>query len=190
MVIITNIQSGHVIYTSSPYNKSYHYGKRNIVKNLKEEWENSSIEKKQFILDIFDISIKDFALLKSRKVLLLTQPFYEDGKMSINKQIDMYRNIIRHYGEENVIIKPHPRDKCDYKKEIPNILYFAKQIPMQLLAIFGLTLDHLVTINSSSALSFGSTVNIDWWAEQMDKDIIEDMGFKTLNEAKSALGIS
>ena len=31
------------------------------------------------------------------------------------EQMNVYRKIVSHYGEDNVVIKPHPRDKCDYK---------------------------------------------------------------------------
>ena len=98
------------IYTSSPYNKPYHENKKNIVKRLSEEWDSSSKEKKQYLLGIFDLSKEDLQELASRKVILLTQAFVEDGKMSDKEQIEMYRTIIEHYGEENIIIKKHPRD--------------------------------------------------------------------------------
>ena len=49
------------------------------------------------------------------KVILLTQPYAIDGHMTEEEQMNVYRKIVSHYGEDNVVIKPHPRDKCDYK---------------------------------------------------------------------------
>lgn len=175
------------VYTSSPYDKPYHKNKRNIVKRLSEEWESCSKEKKQYILRIFDLNQEDIQKLASRKVILLTQAFVEDGKMSEKEQVEMYRIIIEHYGEKNIIIKPHPRDKIDYKKEFSKALFFDKKMPMQMLAAMGVTFECVATVNSSSALSFGTDANIDWWGEQMDKEIIRDEGFLTLEEAKQVL---
>ncbi|TGY34375.1 lipooligosaccharide sialyltransferase (LST) [Bacteroides caecimuris] len=175
------------IYTSSPYNKSYHKNKKNIVKRLSEEWESSSTEKKQYILGIFDLNKEDLQKLVSRKVILLTQAFVEDGKMSDKEQIEMYRTIIEHYGEKNIIIKKHPRDGRNYEKEFPKALHFNKNIPMQMLAVMGVSFECVATVNSSSALSFGAEANIDWWGEQMDEELIRDEGFLTLKEAKQVL---
>ena len=109
------------------------------------------------------------------------------GKMSDKEQIEMYRTIIEHYGEENIIIKKHPRDGRNYEKDFPEALHFNKNIPMQMLAVMGVSFKCVATVNSSSALSFGADVNIDWWGEQMDEELIRDEGFLTLKEAKQVL---
>lgn len=178
------------IYTSAPYNKSYHAGKRNVVINLKEAWTGFAESKKEMILEIFNIDKDCLKQLNSRKIILLTQPYAIDGHMTEEEQLNTYRKIIHSYGEENVIIKPHPRDKCDYKANMPHVMTFDKIVPMQFLVMLGANFERVATINSSSALSFDAQVPVDWWAERMDKNIVKDEGFLTLADARKALGIN
>lgn len=175
------------IYTSAPYNKPYHAGKRNVVINLKEAWIGFADSKKKMILEIFNIDDNCLKQLCSRKIILLTQPYAADGHMTEEEQLDTYSKIIHSYGEEDVIIKPHPRDKCDYKNRIPQVMTFDKIVPMQFLVMLGANFERVATINSSSALSFDTNIPVDWWAEKMDKDIVKDEGFLTLADAKKAL---
>lgn len=178
------------IYTSAPYNKSYHAGKQNVVINLKEAWTGFAESKKKKILAIFNIDEDCLKQLNSRKIILLTQPYAIDGHMTEEEQLNTYRKIIHSYGEENVIIKPHPRDKCDYKTNMPRVMTFDKIVPMQFLVMLGANFERIATINSSSALSFNAHTPVDWWAERMDKNIVKDEGFLTLADARKALGIN
>lgn len=181
-------QSVTTIYTSTPYNKPYHAGKRNMIINLKEAWAGFADSKKKIILAIFNIDEDCLKQLNSRKIILLTQPYAIDGHMTEEEQLDTYHKIIHNYGEENVIIKPHPRDKCNYKTNMPQVMIFDKIVPMQFLVMLGANFERVVTINSSSALSFDAHVPVDWWAERMDKNIVKDEGFLTLADARKALG--
>ena len=176
--------STKAIYTSIPYNKPYHKGLPNIVVDLRKAWRDSCEEKKNFILSVYGITNEDLELMKTRNVLILTQPMYIDKVMSRDEQIDIYREMIDKYGILNVIVKPHPRDTLDYKGLFPGVIYFNKVVPMQLLAILGVNFKKVATVNSSSALSFGKDADIDWWAEQLDCPRITDSGVKTLAEAK------
>lgn len=175
------------IYTSAPYNKPYHAGKRNVVINLKEAWSGFADSKKKMILEIFNIDDNCLKQLCSRKIILLTQPYAADGHMTEEEQLDAYRKIIHSYGEENVIIKPHPRDMCDYKANMSEVMTFDKIVPMQFLVMLGANFERVATINSSSALSFDANIPVDWWAEKMDKNIVKDEGFLTLADARKAL---
>lgn len=175
------------IYTSAPFDKPYHAGKKKIVMPLREAWESFSESKKKRILNIFNVDDDCLRQLNSRSVILLTQPYAADCHMTEKEQIETYRMIAQNYRTENVIIKPHPRDKCDYKSLIPDVMIFDKIIPMQLLVLLGAKFERIATINSSSALSFGKDAHIDWWAEKMDKDIVKKEGILTLAEAKKTL---
>jgi hypothetical protein len=180
-------KSVKAIYASSPNDKSYHKGKEHYVIDLKDLWDKSSTEKKNFIQGIYNISEEDFALLRSSSVIILTQPLCYDGIMSQDEQISIYRSMIEYYGAENIIIKPHPRDVTNYPEIFPNVKYLSKPIPMQILSLWGVNFEKVVTVNSSSALSFGKDADIDWWAEKMDFPRITDAGVKTLEEAKDLI---
>ena len=175
------------VYTSSPYDKPYHKGKEKIVMRLEEAWNSFPESKKELILRIFNIDEECMDRFRSCKVILLTQPYAVDGHMTEEEQMNVYRKIVSHYGEDNVVIKPHPRDKCDYKSFFPHVEVFDKVVPMQLLVLLGAGFERVATINSSSALSFGLDTAIDWWAEEMERDLVKDEGFCTLQEARQAL---
>src|SRR5574344_1281358 len=64
------------IITTGFYNKTYHKGKKVHIQNWQNLWENSSIDKKTFLLSIFDITKQDIFEMTSKKVILLTQAFY------------------------------------------------------------------------------------------------------------------
>ena len=172
------------IFASSPVSKSYYENKQIEIVNLRDAWYNSDQEKKNYILSVFDINNNDLYQMKSRDTIILTQPMYADSIMSKEEQIDVYRQMIKKYGEHNCIIKSHPRDLIDYQSIFPDTLCFNKAIPMQLFAIMGISFKKIATVNSSAALSFGKDANIDWWAEVLDYPRITDSGVKTLKEAK------
>lgn len=176
--------STKAIYTTAPYNKPYHHGLPNIVIDLQKAWQDSSEEKKEYILSVYDIAKEDLILMQQRNVIILTQPMCVDHVMSQDQQIAIYKQMIDKYGGENIIIKTHPRDLVDYKAFFQNVIIFNKAIPMQLLTILGVNFKKVLTVNSSAALSFGKDADIEWWAEFLDFPNITDSGVKTLAEAK------
>lgn len=64
--------------------------------NIKEIWSNLSQEAKKEILEVFNMDIKKFQILKEddRKILLLTQPLSEDKIITEEEKIKIYREII------------------------------------------------------------------------------------------------
>ncbi|WP_314646826.1 glycosyltransferase family 52 [Prevotella multiformis] len=172
------------IYTSSPVEKPYLNNKRHHVVDLRKEWNDSPQEKKDLILSIFDVSQDTLKRLQSRKIILLTQAFSDDHFVTDKEQIEIYRKILSHYNEEDVVMKPHPRDKIDYRKFFPKVMYFDKVVAMQFLAILGVTFERVVTVSSSSALTFGIDVPIDWYGYKVHPGILKGEGIRTLENAK------
>ncbi len=171
------------IYTTAEYNKFYHIGKVKHILNWKTLWENSSKEKQDYILNIFNVTREDLEELKGKKTILLTQAFYDDRMMTKEEQIEMYRKILNNYDSQDVVIKPHPRDFLNYKKEFPDIYYFDKIIPIQLLAVWGVDFDNVATVTSSAALAFGIEKKIDWYGSYSHPGIIKNEGLRTLEDA-------
>lgn len=171
------------VYTTASYNKPYLKDKKIVVVDLKNEWEKSSDEKKKLILSIFDISNSDLDELRKKKVMLLTQAFYDDNMVSEKEQIEIYRKILDNYDHNEVVIKAHPRDKLDYNKAFPDVMYFNKTVPLQFLSIIGLNFTHVATVSSSSALSFGDEIQIDWYGGGVHPNILKAEGLRTLEDA-------
>lgn len=173
------------VISTSFSDKKYLKGKPIKIFNLEKEWNDSSESKKKLILNIFDISPKDLDILKSKKIILLTQAFYSDKMVTEEEQVDIYRKILLNYNHNEVIIKPHPRDHINYSKLFPDILLFEKVVPMQFLSIIGIHFETVVTVSSSAALSFGDNVKIDWYGNQVHPGILKIEGERTLENALS-----
>lgn len=65
---------------------------------------------KKRLADIFLPEIQDEKALHG--TLILTQPFADDGIMSLDQQITLFAELSQRY--TNAVIKPHPRDIADY----------------------------------------------------------------------------
>lgn len=57
--------------------------------------------------------------VKDRTILIVTQPLSEDSILEEIEKISIYRKIIDDYKDRNIIIKPHPREKTNYKVIFP-----------------------------------------------------------------------
>lgn len=146
--------------------------------NLHELWNQSSKEKKEFVLHAFNLTMDDVELMKMRRVILLTQPFSLDcSDISDEDQIKMYHEMIKPYGEENVIIKPHPRETMSYNGKIPGTIVLDKVIPFQLLELLGVSFDVAVTVCSTSVMGLKDMgTKIDFKGTLIDKRIQDVYG--------------
>lgn len=64
---------------------------------------------------------------RTEKILILTEPLCD---LKTRKRI--FEDLIKQYGKKGkVILKPHPRDELDYKKEFPNNTVIEKMVPME-----------------------------------------------------------
>ena len=141
-----------IIHTMKPTTKVM-IEKGELV-DLKKLWRESSVDKQNYILSVFNISSYDLEIIQSRKVLLLTQPLSEDKIVSAERKASIYRQIIERFGEHNVIIKTHPRENTNYREIFPNAFVFDKIVPMQLFNILDVKFDTVATLSSSAAVSF------------------------------------
>ena len=136
------------------------------------------------LVNLFNISPDDIVTLQKKKVLLLTQAFYEDNMCTEKEQIDIYSSILNRYDTDQVLIKPHPRDRIEYKCFFPAVTTFDKVVPLQFLALLGIKFDTVVTVSSSAALCFGyKDVKIDWFGGDVHPGIIKAEGKRTLEMA-------
>lgn len=59
--------------------------------------------------------------IKDKSILLITQPLSEDDVLSEFEKIEIYKEILGEFiNSEYLIIKPHPRERTDYKLYFPN----------------------------------------------------------------------
>ena len=122
--------------------------------SLQELW--NACDNKSDINAVFEFDPE----LYSDKVILLTQPFSEDGACTEAEKIAMYRHICEK--EEAIIIKPHPRDETDYKKAIEGPYVDSGSFPFELLVLNRVKLKKVITIASTSALACNGICDIEF----------------------------
>ncbi|EAS44640.1 hypothetical protein C9J48_27465 [Photobacterium profundum] len=137
-------------------NKGFH------VVDLKKQWEQlENVEKKE-IQDIFSITQSVLERAMSRKILLLTQCFSEDGFMEEKDKITGYKKLISNLGfdENQIIIKTHPRERTDYRLIFPNACIIDEKVPFELLSLLDIKYSDVITLTSTSVYSLQYDLNI------------------------------
>ena len=89
-------------------------------------------------------------------ILLITQPFSEDGFLCEKEKIEIYKKIIKLYSQNaKLVIKPHPREKTDYKKIFNNAVVLDNSFPLELLHFIKCSkkINVAITINSTAVLN-------------------------------------
>ena len=111
-----------------------------------------TFRQKDILLEVFNLKNSLKEILTGNAVLLLTQPFYEDGYMkSQEEQKNFYKYLIANIKKKyTVIVKPHPRDEIDYEIDDANVNIINGDFPIELLNYSGLFFQYAVTISSTS----------------------------------------
>lgn len=148
--------------------------------NIEEKWNSLTKEKQREILSIFNIEIEELEVLKNsiNKVLLLTQPLSEDGIMSEEEKISIYKNILQERNIKEVYIKIHPRERTDYIKELQNIKVhiIKKDFPVEILFLLNVNFIKIITIFSTAALNFKNKSEVEFIGTKNYPKLIEKFG--------------
>ncbi|MGL5723638.1 glycosyltransferase family 52 [Cetobacterium sp.] len=147
-----------------------------VLVNLKEMWDLKSEDEKKEILDIFSIYPSEIEVLKNAKNILFTQPLSEDSILSEEEKVELYKKIMRNYSEKEVLIKPHPREKTDYKKVFEKATILKREIPFELLVLLGVKFEKAITIFSTAAFSLGEKVKVDFYGTEIHQNIYKNFG--------------
>jgi len=161
----------------SQYDESPNLKNKTIeIISLPTLWNEASVEKRDFILSLFNITSNDLLIMENKSIIILTQPFSIDIKMEEEEQIELYRSIIQKYNQKDILLKTHPRDPINYKEYFPEISIITKPIPMQLIDIMGIKFKKAVTISSTAVLSFPYEIEIDWIGTTCNKTLFAYYG--------------
>ncbi|THA02900.1 hypothetical protein D3M74_02305, partial [Rodentibacter pneumotropicus] len=136
---------------------------RAIFIDLKRMWATKSPAEQNNILSFLKIDINNIKKLSSKKFILFTQPLSEDGIVTEEEKIDIYRDILSKYDLDNLAIKPHPREKTNYEEIFKDVYVFKDTVPSEMLDILGVKFERVITLFSSAAF-------------QYDKDIVDFYG--------------
>lgn len=145
-----------------------------VINSLRDLWEDANEEKRQFILDLFDVSSNDLQLLQSRPVVFFSQPMAD--LLSEQEYVELLEKIFRHYDRSQLLIKTHPRDHFDYKKHFPDIALFDKPVNVELLSVLNLSFKKAVTISSAAVFSLPGSIELDWFGADIHPKIFAVSG--------------
>lgn len=149
------------------------------VINPEELWNQKSDEEKNTILDIFNI--RDIiSQIDDGSVVLITQPFSEDDRFSLEEEMSIYKQFLDKY--PNLVIKTHPRESKDYHKLLgDDIVVIDKPFPMELLKFVGVKISKIVTVSSTVAVNFKDDCEIEIYDGETSSKVINE-GIKLLRE--------
>lgn len=142
--------------------------------DIKNRWETISAQHRNYILSVFGLSNQDFHLYNQADMFILTQPLMEDCKLSENEMIDIYSPYI--IGYNNVVIKPHPRDKFDYTKHFPKATIMSTTAPIQLLNLNGFSPSIAMTAFSTALSAMPMTTRKIFLGTRCNSKLLELFG--------------
>lgn len=131
--------------------------------SIKYLWKSIGYDRQKKIANFYGLEIEDIKYMGNFERILLTQPF--EG--SEERKISFYREKIKLIGSSGLILKPHPREYTDYKKEFPDIPVFQKKIPLELLSLFGVVFKTAYTVNSTSIYCLPESTRKVVWDPEM-----------------------
>lgn len=144
--------------------------------NLKELWNKKTKEEKEEILDIFNFNENIINTIKNKKNILFTQPLSEDGFISEEEKVNLYKRIISNYKKEELVIKTHPREKTNYKEYFPNVEILNQSFPAELLDLLDINFEKVITIFSTAALNFSKNAEMDFYGTKIHSQLLKLWG--------------
>lgn len=143
-------------------------------------WRNLTEKQKKEILEIFNLKIEELKKLlkEEEKVLLITQPLSEDGIISEEEKLKIYKEILEERKIKNICIKPHPREKTNYKEGLKefNIQIIDKKFPIEIIMLFNINFKSIITLFSTAALNFKDKYNVEFIGTEQYKKLYERFG--------------
>ena len=133
-------------------------------------WNELDYEEKNQILDIFNMNNINIDF-KENTALILTQPLFQDGLMTLERELNIYKEIMEKLSDYKILIKPHPRDKKDYKKIFPDAEIIDSSFPIELLNLIDINPSIVSSIYTAALLNFKNCKIYIYEGELYDKKL-------------------
>ncbi|NBJ92530.1 hypothetical protein [Parablautia muri] len=140
-------------------------------------WKLKSEAEKRMISNIFSFPYCEILNLvqNGKNIIFLTEAYaYVNGDnvISVEKQIELYKEILSNYDSDRIFIKPHPSDNADYATLMPEYKVISKQFPMQMLKWTGIEFKKIILLWGTTCMHvFANDFNVD-----VHKDILYRYG--------------
>lgn len=161
------------IYMSEMKEIPKEFKQKEIIKfDIKKMWENKTQIQKDKILTFLEINREEFRKIKELNSLLITQPLSEDGYITEKEKVQIYKKICN--GNKNIIIKPHPREKTEYKKYFKEALILGNNFPIEFILLLDIEVSQVLTLFSTAAFSLKKYYDIEFYGtynvEKLEKN--------------------
>jgi hypothetical protein len=144
---------------------------------LYENFKSISTAEREIILQVFGVPVNNSN--SSKRSLLVTQPFSEDGFVSEQKKISIYKKLIK----SDTVIKPHPREVTDYSCHFTNEV-MQYDVPLELYVLSGYDFYLYITVYSSIVFSLSEDSQIQIMGVDFDKELYEGVLNKKPSDSK------
>ena len=161
-IFLTGLSDKGEVYTSGKV----------FVDSFSSLWESADVSKIRFVNGKFNFNDEQFSSLSACKKILLTQPLSEDGFLTEEEKISIYSKIVEYHGVEGLVIKPHPREKTDYRGVFPDVTVFDNPVPMQLITLNGIRFEEAYTLFSSAVFGFPYELKIGYYGSGVSPKLL------------------
>lgn len=159
------------------------YKNKAEIVDVKKLWSKSPRNKKDLILKIFNVNPDELTIAQKKKVLLLTQPF--NVIITEKELIEIYRDALKGYNQEDILIKTHPRDNIDYQSVFKQYHVLKSPIPMELLSLLGMDFEKAITISSTAIFSLPKETEKIILGHECHPTLLKELGTSTFLQKKS-----
>ena len=163
------------IILSSKYDLDYLNQKRLHYVDIKDNWAETSDNKKEYIRKLLSLDDIDTKLYAGKSIILFTQPLY-NGCVSRSVHEKIYRKIVSKYPQNQLVIKVHPRDMFPYETVFPKTVVVRNTLPSQFLQMLGIRFEKAVTIFSTAVFDLGYDIAVDWYGTECHLGILKYSG--------------
>lgn len=139
-------------------------------------WDNSSEEKKEYILNVFGLTKELVEKYRNIDTILVGDGVVEQCDVTEQELIDVYTPIVQKYATNGLLIKPHPYTVVNYKKHFPSAEIIPADIPMQILVLLGMKCKYAITIMSSAVSVLPKETKIVWLGTECLPRLYKQMG--------------
>lgn len=153
LVLKNNVKKVYVTYLD----KYPVYMKKKLI--LLESIFKKSIDTDNKLLNIFNINIPYKRIGNKKNAIVFTQPLSEDGFISENKKVEIYKEIINELLKKNYLIffKNHPREMTKYTFS-KDVIVLEKDFPAEVLNFTNIKFHTAIAVCSGSI----DTINADY----------------------------
>lgn len=151
------------------------------IVSIQQQWNILSENYKEFILSLFNFSLSMIDTISKYDNIFLTQPMAEDGLITKEEEVNLYKRLLEKCNKKSLLIKVHPRDTINYQEIFPEAYILNAKIPMEVITLIGIHYKDVYTVFSTAALSLPYKTNIHFMGTSVHPNLLKHRGLIEYN---------